>query len=105
MGDMPTYVILMKFTTKGAETLTESATRFEGFEDGIRKLGGKVLSAYALLGEYDVMIVVELPDEKAVMKTLIRAAARGTATSTTLTALPLKEFYGLVRETLTPSSG
>ena len=99
---MQTYVILMNFTTKGAETLAESAKRFEGFDEGIRNLGGKVLGAYALLGEYDVMILVEMPDVKALTKTLIRAAARGTATSKTLTAMPLPEFYGLVTETLGP---
>ena len=100
MGAMQTYVILMNFTTKGAETLVESAKRYEGFEQGIREVGGKVLGAYALLGDYDVMILVELPDVKAVTKTVIRAAARGTATSKTLTAIPLKEFYGLVAETV-----
>lgn len=98
MGAMQTYVILMNFTTKGAETLAESAKRYEGFEEGIQNLGGKVLGAYALLGDYDVMILVELPDVKAVMNTVIRAALRGTATSKTLTAMPLKEFYGLVGE-------
>jgi uncharacterized protein with GYD domain len=43
----------------------------------VRELGGKVLGAYALLGEYDVMILVELPDVKAVAKTVIRAATAG----------------------------
>ena len=100
MSAMQTYMILMNFTAKGAETLAESAKRFEGFEEGIRNAGGKVLGAYALLGEYDVMILVEMPDVKALAKTLIRAAARGTATSKTLTAIPLNEFYGLVSETV-----
>jgi uncharacterized protein with GYD domain len=100
MVAMQTYLILMNFTTKGAETLAESAKRYERFEEGIRNLGGKVLGAYALLGEYDVMILVEVPDVKAVLKTVIRAASRGTATSKTLTAIPLNEFYGLVGETL-----
>jgi uncharacterized protein with GYD domain len=104
MGAMQTYVILMNFTTKGAETLAESAKRYERFEEGIRSLGGKVLSAYALLGDYDVLIVVELPDVKAAMKTVIRAALRGTAASKTLTAIPLKEFYGLVTETVAKSA-
>jgi|SRR2546426_1911281 len=100
---MQTFVILMKFTTKGAETLSESGQRYERFEEGIRALGGKVLSAYALLGDYDVLIVAELPDEKAAMKTVIRAASRGTATSKTLTAIPIREFYALVDKTLGPT--
>jgi len=100
MGAMQTYVILMNFTTKGAETLVESARRYEGFDEAIRSFGGRVLAAYALLGDYDVMILAELPDVKGVAKVLIRAAARGTATSKTMTAIPLKEFYGLVEETL-----
>jgi uncharacterized protein with GYD domain len=102
MNAMQTYVILMNFTTKGAETLLESSRRYEQFEEGIRELGGKVVSAYGLLGDYDVLIVAEFPDEKAAMKTVVRAASRGTATSKTLTAIPIKEFYALVQDTLAP---
>ncbi len=97
---MQTFVILMKFTAKGGETLGASSQRYERFEEGIRQLGGKILSAYGLLGDYDVLIVAELPDEKAAMKTVIRAASRGTATSKTLTAIPIKQFYALVDEAL-----
>jgi uncharacterized protein with GYD domain len=102
---MSTFVILMNFTTKGAETLAVSARRYEQFEKGVQDLGGKVLSAYGLLGEYDVMIVAEFPNERAAMKTLIRAASRGTATSKTMAAIPLKDFYGLVRETIGDQAG
>jgi uncharacterized protein with GYD domain len=104
MDAMQTYVILMKFTTKGAETLLESSRRYEKFDEGIRELGGRVVSAYGLLGDYDVLIIAEFPDEKAAMKTVIRAASRGTATSKTLTAIPLREFYGLVNDVLAPRS-
>jgi uncharacterized protein with GYD domain len=104
MDAMQTYVILMKFTTKGAETLLESSRRYDKFDEGIRELGGRVVSAYGLLGDYDVLIIAEFPDEKAAMKTVIRAASRGTATSKTLTAIPLREFYGLVNEVLAPRS-
>jgi uncharacterized protein with GYD domain len=104
MDAMQTYVILMKFTTKGAETLLESSRRYDKFDEGIRELGGRVVSAYGLLGDYDVLIIAEFPDEKAAMKTVIRAASRGTATSKTLTAIPLREFYGLVNDVLAPRS-
>lgn len=104
MDAMQTYVILMKFTTKGAETLLESSRRYDKFDEGIRELGGRVVSAYGLLGDYDVLIIAEFPDERAAMKTVIRAASRGTATSKTLTAIPLREFYGLVNDVLAPRS-
>ena len=51
-----------------------------------------------------MLIVAEFPDERAAMKTVIRAASRGTATSKTLTAIPIKEFYALVDEALTPTA-
>lgn len=96
-GTMQTYVILMDFTTKGAETLGASAKRFDRFEEGIKALGGRVLSSYGLLGEHDVLIIVELPDERAAFKTLIKAAIGGTARSKTFTAIPLNEFYALAK--------
>ena len=100
MDAMQTFVILMKFTSKGAETLRASSQRYDQFEQGIRELGGKIVSAYGLLGDYDVLIIAEFPDAKAAMKTVVRAASRGTATSKTLTAIPIKEFYALVDEAL-----
>jgi len=50
MDAMQTFVILMKFMSKGAETLDASSQRYARFEEGIQELGGKILSAYGLLG-------------------------------------------------------
>ena len=44
-----------------------SAARTKRVHDTVKKLGGKVNSIYALFGEHDLVIIVELPSiEKAI---------------------------------------
>ena len=95
---MPRFAHLVRFTAKGAETIGESQKRYELFEQGVRQAGGRIVDAYGLLGKYDLLIVTELPDEKAATKVVVAAAARGTVATQTLTAIPIKEFYQIVDE-------
>ncbi len=95
---MMTFVTLVNFTQKGAETISESKNRFAKFEESVKEAGGRLVSAYGLLGDHDVLAITEFPDEKTATRTILKVASWGTVTTKTLTAIPIKEFYQLVDE-------
>ena len=49
-----------------------------------------------LLGEYDVLVITEAPDEKAVTRAVLSAVSRGTVSIQTHPAIPIQEFYEMV---------
>lgn len=94
------FVHLVNFTTEGAKTIGESKKRYDLFEQGVRAVGGRVVDGYGVLGSHDLVVITEMPDEKAATKVAVSAVARGTVSIHTLTAVPIKEFYELVDEAL-----
>ena len=63
---MTTYFMFGKYNTEAVREI--SITRTEQAVATVRELGGEVNGMYALLGEYDLLFCVELPDVEAAMK-------------------------------------
>ncbi len=95
---MPTFVQLVRYTSEGAKSIGDSKKRYEKFEQGVKAAGGRIVEAYGLLGDYDILAVTELPNEKAAVRVSVAAMSQGTVSIKTLTALPIKEFYNIVDE-------
>ncbi len=93
---MARFAHLLRFTSEGAKTIGDSKNRYEKFEQALKENGGRVVDAYGLLGEYDLLVITEAPNEKVVTKVVLAAMSRGTISSQTMPAIPIKEFYELV---------
>ncbi len=95
---MPIYVSLVRGTEKGHEAIGDVGKRYETLRKEVEGVGGKILSAYALLGRYDYLIICECPSEKEVVRVLARATKRGTVRFETMTAMPVEEFIKIAEE-------
>lgn len=95
---MPFFVSLIKGTQKGHEAVQDLGKRYGDLKQWVEKAGGKVHSAFATFGRYDYVAVLEFPSEKEACRVLVKAAARGTATYETMTALPIEEFIRIAKE-------
>ncbi|MCX8042668.1 MAG: GYD domain-containing protein [Desulfobacterota bacterium] len=95
---MPTYITLWKYTKEGLTDIKNTAERYKAVNEIINAHGGKVISAYGLIGRYDVMTIVELPDERALISSILKICSKGRVTSETLTAVSIEEFLKLTRE-------
>ena len=89
---MPTFVLLNKLTSKGYETLHKNPDRLDVVASEIEKLGCKVIAQYAVLGEYDVLTIIEGPDIETVMHMHVDLSARGTSTRVIMPAIPAEDF-------------
>ncbi len=69
-----------------------SSERTEKALSIIKDLGGKVKAIYALLGEYDLALIVELPDIEAAMRASAGLSRLTDISFTTFPAIPVEEF-------------
>ena len=66
---MRTFIMIGKYTMQALDEV--SAERTRSVENYIKTLGGKVKEMFVLLGNYDVILIVELPsEEKAIQASL-----------------------------------
>lgn len=65
---MPTFVTLAKWTDEGIRNIKDSPKRRHAFEDRITSMGGKVKDAYLVMGEYDLVLVTEVPNDETAAK-------------------------------------
>jgi uncharacterized protein with GYD domain len=92
---MPLYITMWKYTKDGLVDIKHTPERFTVVNEIVQSHGGKVLNAYGLIGDYDVMTIVELPDEKALMAANLKICSKGRVIPTTMTAVPMDEFLAL----------
>ena len=96
---MPVYVSLVKFTREGIMTMKDQGiARSDKVKKNIEGLGGKLLDAYYCLGEYDVVAILEFPDNKTAMKAAVKNASLGHIAITTMPAVTRDEWANLLRQ-------
>jgi uncharacterized protein with GYD domain len=93
---MPIYITICENTQKGAETIKEAPQRLAAGAQAIKKGGGRIIGAYATLGQYDYFFITEFPDNKASWPVLIQTATLGMTSAETMEAIPIEEFVQIV---------
>lgn len=78
------YVLLVKLTEKGKADLKSALKHREEAMQYVEKLGGKHKEVYTTFGRYDVVEILEMPNDEAAMKVVIKAAQSGTVKIETL---------------------
>ena len=59
---MVTYLMLLKWTDQGIKNVKDSPKRLDGVKKLAKDLGGEVKSFYMTLGEYDLVLIVDMPN-------------------------------------------
>ena len=93
---MPTYVSLIKYTQKGIENVKDSPKRRADAKKAAKALGMKWVQAYLVMGEYDLVTIVEAPDDETVAKFALATAGRGFISTQTLRAFNEAETDQLI---------
>jgi len=82
---MPHYVILGKWTEQGIQNVKDAPKRIENTRLMIQKAGGKMQLFYTF-GEYDFVLVLEMPSDENMLKILLWLGSLGNVRTTTLKA-------------------
>jgi uncharacterized protein with GYD domain len=95
---MPTYVSLVNWTDKGIQNYKETANRAADFSKLIENSGGRMRELLWTVGEYDIVSVVELPDDETATAVLLKLGAMGNVRSNTLRAFDSEEIGNILRK-------
>ncbi len=95
---MSTYLLLTTLTDAGRKALQDDPEILKEIDKEIEFMGVKILSQYALLGQYDFVNIVEAPNNEAVAKLAIRLSARGTFQTLTLAAISIDDLITTLKD-------
>jgi len=93
---MPTYVSLLRYTEEGIKKIKESPTRLEAAKQSVRAMGGELKAFYLVMGQYDAVVISEVPDDEAASRFALATGARGYVRTETMRAYTEDEYRQLI---------
>jgi uncharacterized protein with GYD domain len=97
---MATYVVLAKFTDQGIRNAKESPKRADAFKEMAKTFGVTVKELVWTQGRYDIVTIVEAPDESAAMSLNLSLGALGNVRTETLRAFSPAEMTKIIGKML-----
>jgi uncharacterized protein with GYD domain len=93
---MSTYIALVNWTDQGIRAYRETVSRADAFAAALEKLGAKLVTFYWTVGQYDMVAVVEAPDDETITAALLQVGALGNIRSATLRAFDKDEMTRII---------
>jgi uncharacterized protein with GYD domain len=85
---MPSYLVQASYTSEAlASLIATPQDRSEIVKKVAKKLGGKLTASWLAFGEYDLVMILEMPDNVSVASFALTAAAGGSLKSVKTTPL------------------
>ena len=94
---MPRYVSLLNWTDQGIRKVKETTKRAEAFQALAQKTRVKVREIHWTMGRYDVVVVMEAPDDLAISRLMLAAGSLGNVKTETLRAYSAKEMAEILK--------
>ena len=95
---MPTYIVLGKLTDQGAKNIRDLPQQMEQNRAAGEKIGLKRVGWYMTQGAYDIVVVVEAPDDETMAAQVLGVAGRGNTHTETLRAFTPEETKAIIQK-------
>jgi uncharacterized protein with GYD domain len=89
---MPYYVMLTKLTDAGRKTIMRNPGRIWEVNQEVEDMGAKIISQYALLGEFDFVNILEAPNNTVIARVASSLGSRGTLQPLTMAAITIEDL-------------
>ena len=93
---MPTYISLANWTDQGIRNVKDGPKRLDAAKQMIKGVGGELKGFYMTMGGYDLVTIVEAPNDEAVAKLLLTLGGLGNIRTTTLRAFTEAETRKII---------
>jgi uncharacterized protein with GYD domain len=93
---MSQYIVLANFTDQGVRNIKDSPKRSEDFKAMAKKCGATVKDLYWTLGQYDIVAILEAPDDIAMTALGLSAGALGNVRTQTLRAFTQADMKNII---------
>jgi uncharacterized protein with GYD domain len=89
---MPTYILLGHYTEQGIQNIKDTLKRVEAVRALAKKAGATLKEAYWTQGKYDVVAIIDAPDEASMTALALSIGALGNVRTQTLRAFTAGEI-------------
>jgi uncharacterized protein with GYD domain len=96
---MPTYVSLVNWTEQGIKNFRDTVRRAEDARSLIENSGGQQRQMLWTLGEYDLVAVVDFPDDETATAVLLQIGAGGNVRTKTMKAFDAEQMSAIIQRT------
>jgi uncharacterized protein with GYD domain len=96
---MPTFVSLVNWTEQGIKNYRDTLRRAEDYRGLVEKHGGQVRQLLWTLGEYDVVVVADFPDDETATAVVLQTAAGGHVRTKTMKAFDAEQMSAIIQRT------
>ncbi len=93
---MPTYIGLYNYTEQGIRNVKDSPARLDAAKQLVAGLGGEMKAFYLTMGVYDIVTVIEAPDDETAAKATLALTSGGNVKGNTLKAFPEADFRNII---------
>jgi uncharacterized protein with GYD domain len=93
---MPSYLSMLKWTEQGRRNVKQSPARLDAVKEAAKAAGGRVVFFYMTMGEYDLAVLFELPNDEVASRLLLSAGMQGNVSSTTMKAFTEDEYRKII---------
>jgi uncharacterized protein with GYD domain len=94
---MPTYITLMNWTDQGVKTARDTVRRRDQADALAEKYGARIEQVYWTVGPYDIVTIIEAPDDESATAMLLELGSQGNLRTTTLRAYDREQMSGIVQ--------
>jgi len=91
-----TYIALLNWTDQGIRAYKDTPKRADAFAAAVQKLGAKLVKIYWTVGPYDLVCIIEAPDDETATAALLQVGGVGNVRTTTLRAFGRDEVEGII---------
>jgi uncharacterized protein with GYD domain len=93
---VPTYIALANWTDRGAQQVTESPKRVDHARKALKEMGGEFRSLYMTLGDYDLVLIYEAPDDAVAARFMLLLGQLGSVRTRTMKAFPEAAYREII---------
>ena len=93
---MPTFISLISYTQNGIDNIKESPTRLDAAKEAFRAMGAELKEFYMVMGQYDLVIISEAPDDETATKLALMIGSKGSIRTETLRAYTEDEYRKII---------
>ena len=94
---MAKFVILGNWTDQGVRNAKETVNRARAAKAGFEKMGIKWEAIYWTVGNYDMVVVVDAPNDEVATRAGLMTGMQGNIRTTTLRAFGETEMEGIIK--------
>lgn len=93
---MATYIALSNFTDQGIRNVKDTTKRADAVKEAAKKFGAEMTQIYWTVGHYDLVAIIEAPDDKSATAFALAIGIAGNIRTQTLRAFSKEEMNGIL---------